>query len=117
MKGEHYKMQKPQKERSTLDQAADLAEELSAAIGNLAGTACLLRIELDDSDKIYPIHRQTMATIQTLLEHLEADTEKLTDRLATLQHEQMKQNIVYVPMSEYEAVNRDIDRYRATHGK
>lgn len=92
--------QPQQKERSTLDQAADLAEELSADIGNLAGTACLLRIELDDSDKIYPIHRQTMATIQTLLERLEADTEKLTEHLAKLQHEQMQRDVVVVPMSK-----------------
>lgn len=92
--------QKQQKERSLLDQTADLAEELSADIGNLAGTACLLRIELDDNDKIYPIHRQTMATIQTLLERLEADTEKLTDYLAKLQHEQMQRDVVVVPMSK-----------------
>lgn len=109
-------MTEQEKSKKQLQQVADLAETIGNDIGNLAGTACLLRVELDDNDRIYPIHRQTMATIQSLLERLEADTEKLTGCIATLQQEQMKQNIVYVPMSEYEAVNRDIDRCRAKYG-
>ena len=93
-------MTEQEKSKKQLQQVADLAETIGNDIGNLAGTACLLRIELDDSEKIYPIHRQTMATIQTLLERLEADTEKLTDYLAQLQHEKMKRDVVVVPMSK-----------------
>lgn len=89
-----------QEEKSILEQASDLAEELSADIGNLAGTACLLWVDLDDSNKIYPIHRQTMGTIRAMLERLEADSEKLTDYLAKLQHAQqgkMQRDVVVIP--------------------
>lgn len=109
-------MTEQEKSKKQLQQVADLAESISNDIGNLAGTACLLRIDLDDSDKVVPVHRMTMATIQSLLDRLSEDADRLTGYIATLQHEQMKKNIVYVPMSEYEAVNRDIERCRAKYG-
>lgn len=109
-------MTEQEKSKQQLKQVADLAEVIGNDIGNLAGTACLLSVELDDNDKIYPVHRSTMNTIKTLLERLSEDADKLNGYIATLQHEQMKKNIVYVPMSEYEAVNRDIERCRAKYG-
>lgn len=82
------------RERSFLDQTADIAEELNINIGNLSGAACLLRIDLDDSEQITRLHRQTMATIQSMLEYLERDAERLTDNLAKLQHDEQMQKAV-----------------------
>ena len=108
---------KEEQRSKRLDQVADYGYKLSCDIGNLAGMACLLRNELDDSDKVYPVHRQTMATLQSMLEHLEADTDAMGDLIAMLQHDQMKRDIVYVPMSKYEAVGRDMDRCRAKYNR
>lgn len=109
-------MTEQEKANKQLRQVADLAELIANDVGNLAGTACLLSIELDDSDTVCPVHRSTMNTIKTLLERLSKDADELTGYIATMKHEQMKKNIVYVPMSEYEAVNRDIERCRAKYG-
>lgn len=106
-----------EEERSKLlDKTNDFAEEISNNISYLAGTACLLRVDLDDSDKITNVHRMTAGTIQSMLERIEKDAEALTACMATLRHDQMKRNTVLVPMSEYEAVNRDIDRHRQKYG-
>ena len=68
-----------QEEKNLLDKTADLMEELSADLGNLAGMACFFRLELEDTDSVQRIHRQTMATIQSALEHLERDAEFIAD--------------------------------------
>ena len=91
-----------QEEKNLLDKTADLMEELSADLGNLAGMACFFRLELEDTDSVQRIHRQTMATIQSALEHLERDAECITDLMAMLQHEQMKRDVVVVPLTKEE---------------
>lgn len=78
------------KKQHLLKDSQDLSESLTYQLGNLQGTLALMRYDINDSlDKDECIQRSwvdSLSLISFVLEKLEMDAEKLTDKLIELQN-------------------------------